>query len=309
MAARNPEYIWNLVKSFLKGGEDGQGTANLFGTGDKLSRIDRKLARAFLECTKRDMNASKLLYKEKDYPNAVYHLQQATEKLAKAYFMLFPLSSYSEIRQISHTTPKVFLQFLSKTWAKSLIYRLKSLLPSVDFGALDEVPGIMKTISKTQTQVEIARLSEEQIKEFLKITDSISPAKTELSFEAILRNQGMTIEEIGKVAQEILQNENVSGETYKGLDLKGLIRDAGDKMIRSVYFSVTLYVLAVITFPHERFTRYPDGDVKPAEYASSFGIVTQFEEIVYKLEEVFKHAESELLSDNLRHRNPSRRAM
>jgi hypothetical protein len=306
MVAQNPEYIWNFVKSF-QAAEDKPGTATPFVKSNKLKQIDRKLARAFLECARMDINASKLLYREKDYSNAVYHLQQATEKLAKAYFMLFPSSSYDEIRAIQHTTPRVFLDFMSKSQAKPLIYRLKSLLPSIDFGDLDEILDIVKIIKKPQTQVEMARLSNEEIKEFLKIPDSISPSKGENGFEVILRNLGTTVEEIEEVVQKEAQSENVSAQALTGPSLKKMINDAGNYMIGLMYFFLTLYVLAVITFPHERFTRYPDEEVKPAEYAKSLGIVTEFEEVVCRLEEVFKHTQSDLLSDDLEHRKTSKR--
>lgn len=296
MAAHNTEYILNFVRSFLEGGSEEQGTA-------KLSEADRKLALAFFECAKRDMRASKLLYKERDYPNAIYHLQQATEKLVKAHFMSVPLFNYNEIRQISHSTPMAFLQLLSKKQMKSFISQLKDVFP-LDMSPLDRISDITKTIKRTSTQVGIARLNEEEIKGFLKIMDSISPAKNESNFEAILRNRGMTIDEVEKVAQEMLQNDNIPQQTYNGLDLKGLIRDRADKLMKSFYSSVILYVLAVITFPHERFTRYPDGEIKPEEYTKSLGIVAQFEAIIHKLENVSKYAESELLSDSSRSSGP-----
>jgi hypothetical protein len=294
MVAQNPEYIWNFVKSF-QAAEDKPGTATPFVKSNKLKQIDRKLARAFLECARMDINASKLLYREKDYSNAVYHLQQATEKLAKAYFMLFPSSSYDEIRAIQHTTPRVFLDFMSKSKAKPLIYRLKSLLPSIDFGDLDEILDIVKTIKKSQTQVEIARLSNKEIKELLKIPDLILPSKGENGFEDILRDLGMTVEEIEEVVRKEAQSENTYAQALTGPSLKNKINNAGNHMIRLMYYFITLYVLAIITFPHESFTRYPDKEVKPAEYAKGLGIVTEFEEVVRRLEEVFKHTQSELL--------------
>jgi hypothetical protein len=306
MDEQNPENIWNLLRYFLKVGKDMSGTSNLFVKSNKLNQNDRKLAQAFLECTKRDMDASKLLYRKKDYPNAIYHLQQAIEKLAKAYFMLFPSFSYSEIRQISHTTPVVFLQIVGKNWVKSLIIGLKGLLPSDGFDVLDKISDIIKTMKKTRTQVEIARLDKEQIKEFLKITDLISSTKVEQDFESILRDKGITIEEIEAFVQKEFWSKNISEQTPTGLFRKEMIREWVNYMIRTVYFFFTLYVLALITFPHERFTRYPDEEVKPTEYTKSLGIVTQFEQIIHRSEEVFKHTKSELLFDDSVHRKQAR---
>lgn len=40
-----------------------------------------------------------------------------------------------------------------------------------------------------------------------------------------------------------------------------------------VMASLRLYLLASVTFPHERYSRYPDGVVKPKEYTPELGIV------------------------------------
>ena len=47
---------------------------------------------------------------------------------------------------------------------------------------------------------------------------------------------------------------------------------------------VTLYVLSVITFPHESFTRYPGPEMSPSDYTKQLGIVKEALKIVKILE-------------------------
>jgi len=46
-----------------------------------------------------------------------------------------------------------------------------------------------------------------------------------------------------------------------------------------VMASLRLYLLASVTFPHERYSRYADGVVKPSEYTPKLGIVASFKKV------------------------------
>jgi hypothetical protein len=46
-----------------------------------------------------------------------------------------------------------------------------------------------------------------------------------------------------------------------------------------VLASLRLYLLAAVTFPHERYSRYADGVVKPREYTRKLGIVTSIKKV------------------------------
>jgi hypothetical protein len=44
------------------------------------------------------------------------------------------------------------------------------------------------------------------------------------------------------------------------------------------------YFLSIITYPHESYTRYPDGEIKPEDYNEDLGIVQMCKDICNSLE-------------------------
>ena len=57
-------------------------------------------------------------------------------------------------------------------------------------------------------------------------------------------------------------------------------------ILDSVDYSM-LYILAGFTFPHWKFTRYPDDKLKPFDYTMDIGIVKTTPEIIVHLKRIF----------------------
>ena len=71
-----------------------------------------KLIFGFLDIAKKDRKASVILYDDKLYPLAVYHLQQSVEKIAKGYLLLFGEEYEKKFKDIGHNTPYLFFELL-----------------------------------------------------------------------------------------------------------------------------------------------------------------------------------------------------
>lgn len=67
-----------------------------------------ELANGFYKVAKDDFAISKILYNAKEYPNAIYHLQQAIEKLSKAFGLLNGFIDTDTFEKKYHTTLKKY---------------------------------------------------------------------------------------------------------------------------------------------------------------------------------------------------------
>lgn len=73
--------------------------------------------------------------------------------------------------------------------------------------------------------------------------------------------------------------------------------------IKTVSSFVTLYLLSVITYPHFNYTRYPDLEVNPKEYAglgitkSYLDIYKNVDECINNLDKYFKRVKELVYSD------------
>jgi len=65
-----------------------------------------------------------------------------------------------------------------------------------------------------------------------------------------------------------------------------------------------LYLLAAVTFPHERYSRYADGIVKPREYTPKLGIVVSMKNVWNETETAI--SEVQQLIDSSKHRKANR---
>lgn len=70
----------------------------------------------FLDLATSDIKSAKTLLQAKEYPNAVYHLQQSVEKSCKYLGLTVKAFTFDELRQISHEPQKVFDKVFSSTF-------------------------------------------------------------------------------------------------------------------------------------------------------------------------------------------------
>jgi HEPN domain-containing protein len=107
-------------------------------------------AQEFLICAKLDIRACRLLYDQELFSNAVFHLQQATEKAVKAY-MLTQKVSLKQMR--SHDFMK---------WIKAQNQLVEKKYKNAK--RLDNLESLDKTISKAESK--LARASYEDMHGF-----------------------------------------------------------------------------------------------------------------------------------------------
>jgi len=187
---------------------------------------------------------------------SIYHLQQSIEHLAKGYSYL--LLGVDETKRFNHNTFKI-LTALTEHFAKGIS------------GNFFESP--IRGLAELQkiSKKEIARKSEKDINEFIAMTEQISQV-----FKNAFSN--MSYEELRKIFRplfESIQDRNERAvEEYKEINR---VRTIISKYAPTVFSAL---FLGFITYPHEAFTRYPDGDITPEEYKrGELGIIKAYDHI------------------------------
>jgi HEPN domain-containing protein len=198
------------------------------------------LAAAFLETAETDRKDCVTLYRKKSYSNATFHLQQAVEKATKAYWLGNGLLNEKEVR--GHRTPEIFLRAVfEKTGLKMLAQQLP------DESTHEYIQKAFEAIENEEKRLELAKIP------FNNIRKSIS-----------------YMESNRKLNKEMLRDLEHKFSSMPGYQLSSISLLS---TIQSVSSLVTLYILAVYTFPHEAYSRYPDGPLKPSDYTKDLGIV------------------------------------
>lgn len=235
----------------------------------------------YLAVAKRDLNSSKLLYANEDYPNSIYLLQQAVEKTTKAVSLVFSLLEEKDFRgsgpdKISHKTPRAFIK----------IVKSDSLKPYIDL-VKSQHPGLQTDTSKIETLIEknpleLARLSKNEIRQCISLIQTLEVSL--LSKDTVTQINVITDSAITK-AKEV---DNVDDK----LDaLSSIMKEHGSLILRVMLSFISLYLLSAITFPHATYTRYPSDSLSPKDYTKELGIVDTTPAIWEELGKVIKSLE------------------
>lgn len=108
----------------------------------------------FLDLSNSDIKSADVLLKFKEYPNAVYHLQQSVEKSCKYLGLTNKIFTFNELRKISHDPDKVFDMLFSSNFYTSIFTDgdYKSFKYEIDKLTIDEI--VKFSHEKIQTIIE-----------------------------------------------------------------------------------------------------------------------------------------------------------
>ncbi len=232
------------------------------------------LIKGFVNCAEQDIEATKLLFSNKSYPLAVYHLQQATEKLAKAYALSLNFITEKELREISHKSPVAFIKAINNTWMKSYLDVLKNVNQNIN---TDTAP-LQKVIN--EDYLELAKTPKEGVVAFCKIIESA-------------RN-GLNIPQMKTQINAFL---DVFSESFENAELTSRLETVKSQIDQklnadNILSFAALYLFSAVTFPHEAYTRYPNREIKPEDYKEGMGIVDSIDLILPHLEQAVSSIKS-----------------
>lgn len=222
----------------------------------KNKKFNKKLAKDFVNCSKRDLEAAKLLYDNKYYEHSAYMLQQSVEKLVKAYSLYLGIIEENELKEINHNTPKAFLKLMENKGLSELF----QAIPDMTKTNIDE--------------------NKNKLSSFLQIEDE---AYAMLDKDTIIKLiQDMKEIDISHIENEVTQKEKVDEAVNYIKKEMSISKEIKIDTKATINFSRgyrLLVPLSFITFSHWCFTRYPDDKLKPVHYNEKLGIVQAFDVI------------------------------
>jgi len=261
-----------------------------------------------LEAAKQDLKASILLYKSKQYPQAVFYYQQSVEKAFKSLGLLMDivpkdqlgkgiyghkiLMIYKELSQqykiqvqelINGLEEKPTLKqfpFLKDIKVGEQIEHLQAFTNELDkikgmpnaFSTKESIDEILCEILKTYNETVLVKISNDDICEFTKQTmDKIDTIVDEMPIPPNVKDKG----DIKKGLAELKNDPNNIIILSTGITL----------IIKALPIIMFLFIsflfLAMIVYPHDVQSRYPNEDIKLThKYNKHLPIVARLPELI-----------------------------
>jgi hypothetical protein len=296
------EIAWNFVVSLFK----------------ELKQSSSNYVEELLDTAKIDLEASRVLYNNKLYPNSVYFLQQSVEKTTKAFVLWTRLVGEKELygkkkrksilerilstifrrkeEAIDHISPKAFILLLRRKpiriyvslWQQQIEDpTLKNRLKNLN----KEIIQFERIINKKE---KIAKISRVEIEAFLKTCDLYKDSLAKIDKRRLKSQINLLNQSITKRLRDILSSEYMNEIDKINNVLKKVEYKIEDLFIgaKSLIF---LYFLSIITYPHFSYTRYPSKEMGPKDYNESLGIVQTLERIIQVLDETIKDLEKSMM--------------
>lgn len=226
----------------------------------ELFKPNQKMAKEFLDYAKNDLQDSKILYDKKRYINAIYHFQQAVEKAAKSYALMFGFLNVQELhKDIGHKTPKIIFKLL-QTKEVQLMFDLQDIISpkKIERYDLKKLPKLINLLNKQSTKDNIRKFSKEMILNALSTFKEIDDIYMEIKKQFINVSKELKNKSISdsNIVVQTLQRLNISTneELRKNiaesmLEINLEIFDYSSKLIRTFF-------LGYITLPAVNL-RYP----------------------------------------------------
>lgn len=237
---------------------------NKFSRIENLSKEQALKLKEYLQIAERDLKDYEILFNNGSYANAIYHLEQSIEKIAKIFHFIF--SDNPVQKEIGHKSLKVYVKLLEEN---------EEFFNPIFDNKLNNTINSLKDLVNDNKKEKIAQLSFSElkpIKENIELFKKNILSEFNVILDLLSNHKGTEPNFIDKIET----NEN---------DIKFIISYVIN------FFSI--YLFSVIIWPHESLTRYPDYKVKSSDYIPGFGIVdfssyisTEMQTIINWIEEV-----------------------
>jgi len=257
-----------------------------------------KICKKWLSIAKSDFEATKNLYGHKNYPQAVFSLQQSVEKTIKAYGIFMGIKEGDLKNKFSHDTLKIYEHHLNGFLEKSKSFsdalkthpELKSIpmLNELDCDNLivelndakDEFKDIKSNAEEiTRTTRKVESYINRANKLFKNEQDSIKKLfeikLSEMQFNKIKKFMHTNINQISKLKKEELPElkeiDKLTPEYFERL-----FRETFSYLVKALSVYVALLYLNLIVYNKISSTRYPENKTPQQVYNLNSPIIKKF---------------------------------
>lgn len=267
-----------------------------------------ELASAFYRTAETDLRVAKLLYTHREYPSAIFYLQQSVEKLSKAYGLINGIIKPdvdAVSRDISHNSKRVFTKQINEHQQKlDRLNTVEEVFPDLlnlrIKGQVLDLKGYNKKFRKASQSIlhlqpkDFMWISGEDIDEILKLINEAStqpvvdlhdlendfPILAEGILQHFKQSAGIEIEELKLllVDKELISNLTPAIKQYVQTTFE----------ILRIY--LTLFFFSLILTEHNQHSRYPCfccAEAPEDDYHTEEDLVIKFPELWRALRNCF----------------------
>lgn len=257
------------------------------------------MGEGYLYAAEMDLLAAKILHKNKIENLAVYHLQQAVEKMAKGACLLVPFPTRSGKVETILTYEQVSREHDLMRLIDTMLKRIKKLFVSSGNEELKFLSELIearrKQINEQKRNVSGKESKEEIEKHIIRRIDDVRDKKQ------------VPIREFQKIKEQHMKSPKWAGKELKTIDkvIKALKEGKFEKFTAYpsfVFFLEVFPVLALLgvtVFRHYSSTRYPDSQerISPRDYnEGNLGIVSVLDKLIEISEETLKKIKSNFVT-------------
>jgi HEPN domain-containing protein len=258
-----------------------------------LLRSPSSLVKGYYRCAELDYQAAMLLSNDENYKNliplVIFHLQQAVEKLTKAYALYRGFIKKDELygkskdEVVGHYSPKAFTLLLKKMrerGATGLIDASFLMVPKKPTTTVKETLEKFEELLQQEKLKEMAKISREEISHLMKNYEIFESAVQRINIRETMKK----IRKFRTGFISRLRDSAISPEVIEDIDRQlGIASENIHSILQELLTFSQLYSLAIVTFPHFFYSRYPDLEndgITFADYHEGLGIVDSLDKIL-----------------------------
>jgi len=244
-----------------------------------------------------DLEISELLYAQKHYAGAIYHLQQFYEKITKAYFILMGRATPDEIKGHSFNITELRDMIKDNTINNAI-----ALMKNVDednkyVSSIIVKEEVFDIVNKKEDDIRL--LNQEGFDELLAVINKFEEVLSNPQF-LISVEKKIRIHRFQKRLRHIIYMITHFRVSYKQVD--EIVSEHNIKnYLDSCAISIRLLILGLFTFLHYNTPRYPYdkySSVNYFHYTTSLGIVQKYSVLVEQGKEILKHLQADVERTN-----------
>jgi hypothetical protein len=218
------------------------------------------VADKYLDAGEADYRAASLLFERKEFALTVYHIQQAIEKAMKSFCLSIGDVSVEEL-PTTHRTPLPLLKIIEEKPGSEMISVLRSI-GNQDYRVT--VRQVKRLVNSDQQRLASLPLNSSagalDIETLVRVADAVFTTHPSLEQKE---------DEVKAVFAEYLPEYKESIVAYSS--------------VKSGQAGGQCYILGVLTFPHESYTRYPGALLEPQDYTEGLGIVQAIPIVIQRI--------------------------
>jgi HEPN domain-containing protein len=269
------------------------------------------LAEEYLKIAKKDLEATKILYENKLYAQALFYFEQSVEKANKGFALTSNKYSEKYMIKVNHDVTKIYKDIIieQKRRYENLSRNLNQIskLKNTKFAKNFDIESKKKECEESLRNLAEIQTERDNLNSTLEIRQILKEMRENneeiKGLKKIVSNIRLTEKNWKEMKNDILElfenpeNNNLASVLQKEMDdsklniqeLETGIKKIYLQIIQSISVYIYLYPLGILTLTHAVITRYPKEDMSPMDiYNQELPIIKHLPDLIYQHSKALK---------------------